>query len=193
MKAVVIVDGLNLHHALLEMGSSSTNLDVLKLSKRLLPKDVNYLRCFYFTTPPEHLGGKALGTFRRYSRQLAQSGVEIVEGRFQKLLMRCKSCGSAFQAHKEKETDVAIALKIVESASDVETSEILIFSADSDLSPALKLAKTTNPAVRLTVVQTSSYLRKSHSALMTFADEKLELRASFIHNYQFAVDFLEAD
>jgi uncharacterized LabA/DUF88 family protein len=188
MKAVVIVDGLNLHHALRDLGPDCANLDVVQLSKRLLPKNCEDMKVFYFTTPPEHLGNDALRTYKRYSRQLTETGVKVVEGRFQRIVTRCKICGSPTLTHREKETDVSIALKIVEAANIGDVEEVLIFSADSDLSPALKLAKRANPRVKISVAQTYAYLRKSHSALMGYADTKFELRESFIHNYQFRLD-----
>lgn len=188
MKAVVIVDGLNLYHALRDFGPNCTNLDLVRIAKRLLPKNVEDLTVFYFTTAPEHMGHEALKVHKRYSRQLSESSVKVIEGRFQRLATRCKVCGSLTFTHREKETDVSIALKIVEAANNIEVEEILIFSADSDLSPALKLAKQSNPKVTISVAQTFTYLRKSHSALMAFADQKFELRPSLLHNYQFRLD-----
>lgn len=188
MKAVAIVDGLNLYHALKDLGANCNNLDVARLGRRLLPKDVGDFQVFYFTTPPEHLGGESLKAYQRHARSLMKCGVEIVEGRFQKAFTRCKVCGALNQSHIEKETDVSIALKIVESAANQQTRQILLFSADSDLSPALKLAKDTNPEVKISIVQTAAYIAKANSTLMSFADDKYELRLNFVHNYQFTVD-----
>lgn len=188
MKAVAIVDGLNLYHALRDLGPNYTNLDLARLAKRLLPKSVNQLKVFYFTSVPEHLGNEALVAHKSYTNRLKKSGVEVTEGRFQSLSKRCKNCGATALIYREKETDVSIALKIVEAAGDKDLAELLLFSADSDFSPALKLAKHMNPELKITISQTFAYLRKSHSALMTFADEKHELRTSFINNYQFELD-----
>ena len=184
----MIVDGLNLYHALRDLGPNCTNLDLVQLSKRLLPKNVEDLNVFYFTTAPEHLGDEALKSHKKYARALIETGVKVIEGRFQRIVTKCKICGTPTFAHREKETDVSIALKIVEAAHNSEVKEILIFSADSDLSPALNSAKLSNPNVKISVAQTYTYLRKSHSALMAFADEKIELRPSFLHNYQFGLD-----
>ncbi len=188
MSAVAIIDGLNLYHALRELGPNCTNLDVAGLARRLLPKGVEDLAIFYFTTAPEHLGGDALKAHKRHVAALCGTGVKVIEGRFQKTIAKCKVCGALIQSHKEKETDVFIALKIVETAANMEIQELLIFSADSDLSPALKLAKATNPGVKNTIVQTAAYIAKANSALMSFADDKYELKLRFVHNYQFTLD-----
>lgn len=188
MRVVVIVDGLNLYHALKELGPNCTNLDVSRLGRRLLPKGIEDFNVFYFTTPPEHLGGESLKAYKRHAELLQEGGVEFSEGRFQKTFTKCKACGALIQSHIEKETDVSIALKIVETAANMEIQELLIFSADSDLSPALKLAKATNPGVKITIVQTAAYIAKANSALMSFADDKYELKLRFVHNYQFTLD-----
>ena len=188
MRAVVIVDGLNLYHALRDLGPNYNNLDISRLSRRLLPKNVEIPEVFYFTSAPEHLGNEVLSSHRSYVQLLVESGVKVIEGRFQKIATRCQGCGEITKIHREKETDVSIALKIVEAAGKTDTRHLLLFSADSDLSPALRLAKQVNPEIKITVSQTFAYLRRSHSALMAFADEKYELRSSFINNYKFELD-----
>jgi uncharacterized LabA/DUF88 family protein len=188
MKAVVIVDGLNLYHALKALGVNHTNLDIRKASERLLSKEVEVLEVFYFTSPPEHLGGKAMKNFVAHICRLQQTGVIVIKGRFQRSATWCKTCGALTQVNKEKETDVSVALQIVESAAKSGASQILVYSADSDLTPALRLAKSLNPEVQLIIAQTGPYLRNSHPALMSYADSKVELKSHFIRNYQFALD-----
>ncbi len=188
MKAVVIVDGLNLYHALKALGKNHTNLDVYMASKRLLSKEVLGIEVFYFTSPPEHLGGAAMKNFTAHTRRLQQTGVVVINGRFQRSASRCKTCGAMTQVNKEKETDVSVALQIVESAAKSGAAQILIYSADSDLTPALKLAKSINPGVQIFVAQTGPYLRNSHPALMSYEDSKIELKSNFIRNYQFGLD-----
>lgn len=188
MKAVVIVDGLNLYHALKDLGPNCTNLDVARLARRLLPKDTQVIAIYYFTSAPEHVGGYALKAHRSHVELLNGTGVKVIEGRFQKTFTKCKVCGALNHGHIEKETDVSIALQIVESASNLDTREILIFSADSDLSPALRLAKATNLNVKLTIVQTAAYISKANSSLMAYADDKHELKSRLVHNYQFTLD-----
>lgn len=188
MRAVVIVDGLNLYHALKALGPGHTNLDISRISERLLDKSIQDSQIFYYTSPPEHLGGEAMKNYNQQIQRLANTGIEIVEGRFQRISARCHICGNLTQVNKEKETDVSIALKIVEAATDTRTGHILIYSADSDLTPALRLAKSVNKDAKITIAQTSAYLRNSHPVLMSFADFKRELRSELVHNYQFTLD-----
>jgi uncharacterized LabA/DUF88 family protein len=185
MQAVVIVDGLNLYHALHNFEPEATFLDIPSLAAVYLPKPRQEVRYFYFTSTPHHKGQAAIERHFKYLALLKSENVEIIEGRFQRSSKRCSNCGDKAEIHKEKETDVSIALKIIESALDPTTLEILLFSADSDFAPALKFAKKLNPNVRLMVAQTSSFLRLSPNSLGASADSVVRLKSELIHNFQF--------
>lgn len=68
---------------------------------------------------------------------------------------------------------------------DSNTSEILLFSADSDFAPAFQFAKRLNPGVRLMVAQTSKFLRFSPNSLGALADSVVRLKPELIHLYSF--------
>lgn len=131
MKAVVIVDGLNLYHALEHFGPEATFLDIPSVASRYLPKHRTEIDVFYFTSTPDHKGRAVLDKHFEYLALLKFAKVEIIEGRFQRSVKSCVTCGAKSEIHKEKETDVSIALKIIEAAMEADTSEILLFSADS--------------------------------------------------------------
>lgn len=185
MKAVVIVDGLNLYHALKNFEPDATFLDIPSIAAVYLPKPIAEIDYFYFTSTPHHKGQAVLERHFKYLTFLKSVNVEIIKGRFQRSSKRCKNCGDVAEIHKEKETDVSIALKIIESALDPNTSELLLFSADSDFAPALKFAKQLNPNLRLMVAQTSSFLRLSPNSLGASADSVVRLKSALIHNFQF--------
>lgn len=185
MKAVVIVDGLNLHHALSKLGPNHTRPDIPTISSRLLNVNSNLLKIHYFSAAPQHLGRTAMDEYLNYKELLRQNGVNFIESRFQVIQRTCTNCGTQSIVHKEKESDVAIALQILEAASDGMVEKVLVFSADSDLAPAFRLARTLRPEIQLFVAQTSSYLRHSPNSLGKLADATIRLRSQFIHNYQF--------
>jgi uncharacterized LabA/DUF88 family protein len=68
------------------------------------------------------------------------SNVQIFEGRFQRKTMRCRSCSARWTTYEEKESDVNLAVSLVEdTANDAYDSAVLV-SADSDLCPAIRAA-----------------------------------------------------
>jgi uncharacterized LabA/DUF88 family protein len=64
--------------------------------------------------------------------------VHIAEGRFQKKTRQCRNCRSSWIDHEDKETDVSIAVTLLEDAVNDVFDASLLTSADSDLCPALR-------------------------------------------------------
>lgn len=68
-----------------------------------------------------------------------------MQGRYQKKPMKCRKCGAVWTHYEEKETDVNIATSLVADAARRLSGSALIVSADSDLTPAVKAARTLSP------------------------------------------------
>jgi uncharacterized LabA/DUF88 family protein len=75
--------------------------------------------------------------------------VVVVLGRYQKKSMRCRQCGSSWNSYEEKETDVNIAVALVADAAASASDIALIVSADSDLCPAIRTARSLNARRRM--------------------------------------------
>lgn len=185
MEAVVIVDGLNLHHALLNFGPEFTRPNIKAIAARLLAKDTRGIEVVYFTSAPQHLGRGAMEDYFAFKSLLINSGVRVVEGRFQKTTTRCRNCGFQAEIYKEKETDVALALEIVESSRRQSIKKLFVFSADSDLAPAITMAKKIHPTLEISIVQTGSFLKRAAYGLVGSADRKIKLSQDFIQQFQF--------
>ena len=89
---------------------------------------------------------------REYVKALVQKGITPVMGKFKTKDKKCQKCGHQWKGHEEKETDVNIALHIVKMAFYKQYDEAFIVTQDSDVAPALKMAKNINPSVRLKVI-----------------------------------------
>jgi hypothetical protein len=57
----------------------------------------------------------------------------------------CRQCGNVWTSYEEKETDVNIAVSLVADAAAAASDIALIISADSDLCPAIRTARSLNP------------------------------------------------
>jgi hypothetical protein len=62
-------------------------------------------------------------------------------GRFKEKEVYCNSCKTYIKKHEEKETDVFIAVKIIESFYLNECDLAIIVTGDTDLTPVVKVAK----------------------------------------------------
>lgn len=185
-KVSVVVDGLNLFHALRSQNANSKLLDVRSFSSRVINRNTEAIsEITYFSAQVAHLGGEALDQQRRYFEQLNQSGVRIELGEFKAKSVRCLECGSHFTKHEEKQTDVNIALKLSELARSGSVEKILLFSADTDLIPALKVMQKTNPELETWMVSTKSYLRPIHSATKNLVKGYLRISDEIASAHQF--------
>lgn len=75
--------------------------------------------------------------------------MRVVLGRYQTKRMTCRKCGSTWTSYEEKETDVNIAVALVADAAASASDLALIVSADSDLCPAIRTARSLNPRRRM--------------------------------------------
>jgi uncharacterized LabA/DUF88 family protein len=72
----------------------------------------------------------------------------------------CLSCGSQWIAHEEKETDVNIALQMLDDAYRDRFDRALLVSADSDLAPPIRMVLDRFPKKRIRVI---TPIGRSHS------------------------------
>jgi hypothetical protein len=141
---IAYIDGFNLYHGLRDRYQHRYLwLDVPALVRRLRPHDtvvaVRYFTAIIRDDPP------AEARQRTYLAALiAHNGPEfqIVHGRYQARSRFCRSCGATWTSYEEKETDVNIALALVADAAQAEGELALVVSADSDLCPAIRTART---------------------------------------------------
>lgn len=150
-RLTVYVDGFNLYHGLKERsGRRLLWLDLVELSRLLRPRS-SLIRVCYFTAPVLDDPAAASRQGRYQAALLAQSPglIEITQGRYQKKLRSCRSCGATWTQYEEKETDVNIATTLVADAATGTTDSALIISADSDLAPAIRTARSLNTTMFL--------------------------------------------
>ena len=147
---IAYVDGFNLYHGLRDKYRHRYLwLDLEHLVGRLRPQD-RIVAVRYFTALVRD-DPAALARQRAYLDALrAQSNaVEIILGRYQVKTLICRRCGSVWTSYEEKETDVNIAVSLVADAAAAASDLALIISADSDLCPAIRTARSVNPGRRL--------------------------------------------
>lgn len=80
------------------------------------------------------------------------AALKITTGRFQKQARRCWSCGTQWITYEEKESDVNLAIALVEDAALDRFDTALVISGDSDLVPAVRAAKRLRPQTEVVAV-----------------------------------------
>lgn len=146
-KSFVLVDGYNLYHGIDKLCHDSPNSDYLKwvslekiINQFMRPETHEITEIIYFTAyafwKPE-----ALIRHRLYIRALEYENVQIVFGQFKKKRKRCLKCGKWYLDREEKETDVNIAIRIIQLAYEKSYDDLLLITGDTDIVPAIKNAK----------------------------------------------------
>jgi uncharacterized LabA/DUF88 family protein len=75
--------------------------------------------------------------------------VRRLEGRFQERPKTCRYCGARWISYEEKETDVNIAVALVEDAAQDAFDKAILITGDGDLRPAVAVAKRLRPDKRI--------------------------------------------
>lgn len=159
-RVAFLVDGFNVYHSVRDAETAIERrlqwLDIRGLCRtyvrRLLGKDAALKSVTYFTAYATFLAESnpiALVHHKTYVRALEATGVQTVLGRFKSRSRKCPKCGTSYTAHEEKETDVAIALQLVELAISPNCDTIVIITGDTDIVPAVRAARQLAPGKRV--------------------------------------------
>ncbi|MBN2320988.1 MAG: NYN domain-containing protein [Acidobacteria bacterium] len=147
----VYVDGFNVFYALKWSYRQFLWLNYRALAETVLgPKD-SLTNTIYFSAlakwKPNDV--KQHQTFIKAQRW---AGVEVVLGKFREKEIACHLCHQRFRTHKEKRTDVNIAVRVVADAVKDLYDRAVLVTADSDLIPAIQTVHELAPAKQIGVM-----------------------------------------
>jgi uncharacterized LabA/DUF88 family protein len=146
IRAAAFIDGFNLYHAVDDSRQSQFKwLDLCALIEVFVPASQFDLVAVYYFSAYATWRANAYKRHREYVKALQANGVTPVMGQFKKKSRTCFSCGAKWETHEEKETDVNIALYMLDGAYRDEYDRALLVSADSDLAPAVQMVKSRFP------------------------------------------------
>ncbi len=74
----------------------------------------------------------------KYINTLKTKGVTAVLGKFKKKSLKCKSCNAFYTTYEEKQSDVNIAIQMLEDAFLNRYDKIILVSADTDFVSTIK-------------------------------------------------------
>jgi len=157
-KVSVFIDGYNLYHQVDNLKKPHLKwVNLFTLPKEFTKYDnsLEVIRVKFFTAPPIHKPKEVQARYSNYIKILKHCGVEIIEGKFKKKLLTYKDVnGKLFTrtTYEEKESDVNIALSILEDAFEKISDKILVITNDSDIAPAIRLARTKSKDLRINVI-----------------------------------------
>lgn len=168
-KILVLIDGFNFYHRLKEyQRQNSTCVKWLNYRKLIQCYFNDYKKhkfeYIYFSAIADFRGQQSQDRHETYIEALKKENIEIVLGKFKEKTMkrcncteRCNGCATTQEKsllikHEEKNTDVNIAITLVEKAILKEYDSCYILSSDSDFDTAIVKAKNIYPQGRIVIV-----------------------------------------
>lgn len=190
-----LVDGFNVYHSAKEACADLGRVSTLWLDLRSLlgsyisifGRDASLTDIYYFSALAKHIDSKRPGTTKRHQDYIAclrSTGVKVQLGRFKSKEVWCGNCKANNGHYEEKETDVALSLKMMELFHLDSCDTAVLVTGDTDLAPAVRMASDVFPdkAIcfgfpykrknkELNLITNSSFLiRKERYAAHQFAD-----------------------
>jgi len=147
------IDGFNLYHAILATGQNHLKwANLRQLCEVFAPRPQFDLGDVFFFTAYAPWRQASYARHREFVQALASVGVTTVLGEFKKKDRECFACGSRWTDHEEKETDVNIAIHLLNEARRGSFERALIVSGDSDLAPAVRMLRSEFPGKQVRVI-----------------------------------------
>lgn len=179
-RVVCLVDGLNLYHAISALDRPEFKwVDLRNLAQVFLKSNSEKLsRVFYFSAYAEHVSESSQKCQKAYVRALELIGVVSILGHFKEKNRKCPSCSHRWIGHEEKETDVNIALFLLNLAYQNAFDRALLISNDSDLAPAIRMVRKHFPQKRITTVSPPHYFHSRE--LIQASSDKTKVRVEHL-------------
>jgi uncharacterized LabA/DUF88 family protein len=140
-RVIVYVDGFNFYYGLKHPKWKKYYwLDMVKLFESFMRPGQDLVCVKYFSARPARTDkSKRQDTFFQVNKENPK--FKLILGKYLKKEIRCFKCHNIIYTHEEKESDVRIATQIVADAFQKNCDIAVIVSADSDMIPAIELAK----------------------------------------------------
>ncbi|MBN1504574.1 MAG: NYN domain-containing protein [Candidatus Eisenbacteria bacterium] len=196
-RTVFLVDGFNLYHSVRsaseDLGGKSTKWsDIRSLLSSYLPAigaGAVLHGIYYFSALAVHLEQykpDVVARHRLFLDCLVAAGIVPILGRFKFKTVRCHACNRDNPHYEEKETDVAISMKLIEVFQKDEADTAVLVTGDTDLAPAVRTASLLFPAKQICFA--FPYKRKNRE-LSRLVPKSLYIRKERYTTHQFPDPF----
>lgn len=146
-----LLDGFNLYHSVKQAshdlglyGTGTRWLDMRSLCASYLytlGKNAILSEVYYFSALATHLEARKPDVtlrHRKYIECLEDSGIVVELGRFKYKDVHCSRCHYDVPRYEEKETDVAISIKLLELCLLDQCDTAIVVTGDTDVAPAIR-------------------------------------------------------
>ncbi len=146
------IDGFNLYHSIAAYRDHQLKwLNLWRLSETFLRRGETLDEVNFFTAVLNWAREKQR-RHRNYLAALRAVGVNVHEANFKTARRHCEQTGFRCKFHEEKQTDVAIAVKVVSDVVSSAVDRVILMTADSDQIPVVRFLIKDYTSVKLTLV-----------------------------------------
>jgi len=147
-RVIVYVDGFNFYYGLKNDRKWKRYywLDVVSLFEKFMRPNQELIAVKYFSARPSN-PDKNARQYAFFQANKENPKFQLILGKYLSKDIKCFNCGNIIHTHEEKETDARIVTQIVSDAYLRNCDIAIIVSADSDMIPAVELAKSAGQCV----------------------------------------------
>ena len=145
-------DGFNLYYAIKNLQNPLFKwIDLKKLCENYLQETDQLTNVFLFTALVKYdpLNPNQKKRQKVFLDAQQSCGVKIILGKFKSKFPFCKNCKTRYHAYEEKESDINIAVQLMENAYEDRFDKAFIITADTDLSSMLSRVKALFPQKKI--------------------------------------------
>ena len=180
-RVISFIDGFNLYHAIHNLNTPWLKwLDLRKLSQEFLhPLKEELIEVRYFSTLASHCKPDVQDRQKVYLKALELRGIKTILGQFKQKDRRCPKCSAVYSSHEEKETDVNIALDLMDLAVLDAYDRAILITNDSDQVPSIRKVLKRFPKKRVTILIPPQ--SRACNELMKEASDKAKITTNHLH------------
>ena len=150
-RVIFYVDGFNFYYGLKGIVKLKPDwrkfywINFNELLNQFVKEDEELVLVRYFTARPKNIGKTVRqNVLMDVNKKINGDKLKIHYGRYSDKTMICRAsqgCGKQYMHWEEKETDVNLAVKMIEDCYNNICDKVVLVSADSDFLPPLRLIK----------------------------------------------------
>lgn len=161
------IDGFNVYHSLIYKGKYVKYLwlDYYALAQRYARKLKGSIVDVYYFSALAYWNQEKVQRHLLFIGALKSRGIKVVMGNFKEKDRFCNNCRQFVMSREEKQTDVNIALYLLNEAYNDSYDTAMIMTNDTDLIPAIEMLRRIFPKKKIGVLFPIN--RSSHELIQT--------------------------
>ena len=178
-RAAFYVDGFNLFHAVDALERPHLHwLDLKALARSIAPRSEAIRRVTWVTAFRPQARNR-LSLHQAYAEALKATGVQCLTGHFVIYSDHCNACGHRWNVSEEKQSDVNLALALLDDAHEDRFDVAYLVTTDGDHAATARFLKERFPHKRLVVVTPPD--RTPNRMLLEWADAQAVIGMDQLH------------